>query len=48
MKPENMSNDELIQALENKANEQVLWNTTAQLYAEAAERLRNLTSENSL
>ena len=39
--PENMSDQELANALEDEANKQCLWNYTAQLYAEAAERLRN-------
>jgi len=43
--PEEMTNEELIQALADKANEQPLWNRTAQLYAEASERLTKLIKE---
>lgn len=43
--PKHMTLDTLINALEANAEAQPLWNTTAQLWQEAATRLRNLEAK---
>lgn len=43
--PEEMSDHELANALSDEADKQSLWNYTAQLYAEAALRIRSKACE---
>jgi hypothetical protein len=42
MKPEDMNNQELANALEDEAIKQPLYNYTAQLYASASARIRKI------